>query len=280
MNLGLTDKAVFVTGASGGIGRKVAEVLAEEGAHVILHGHRQWDRMCEWLSSQGWRDRALAVRADVTDPGAVDRAFAEAVERFGPLHGCVVNAGVWPPADTALVDMGDERVRVTLGINLEGAIWTSRAFLRSIRASGPAEQGVGASLVYTGSTAAKFGEKGHSDYAASKAGLYGLMRSLKNEIVDIDPYGRVNVVEPGWTVTEMTAAKIHEPGVVEKVVRTMPVQQLARTQDIAHALITLLSPTLARHITGEAITVAGGMEGRVLREAEDVDATAVKERLS
>ena len=88
------------------------------------------------------------------------------------------------------------------------------------------------------------------------------------------------MVEPGWTVTEMTAAKIHEPGVVEKVVRTMPVQQLARTQDIAHALITLLSPTLARHITGEAITVAGGMEGRVLREAEDVDATAVKERLS
>ncbi len=280
MNLGLEGKAVLVTGASGGIGRATAEVLAAEGAHVVLHAHRQWDGMCEWLAGQSWNDRALAVRADMTDPREVELAFAQAVERFGPLHGCVVNAGVWPPDDTALVDMHDARVRTTLGVNLEGAIWASRAFLRSIRSAGPSEDGVGASLVYTGSTAAKFGEKGHSDYAASKAGLYGLMRSLKNEIVDIDPYGRVNVVDPGWTVTEMTVKNLDEPGVVERVVRTMPVQQLARAQDIAIALVSLLSPTLSRHITGETVTVAGGMEGRVLREAEDVDAATVKARLS
>ena len=279
MNLGLTGKAVFVTGASGGIGRATAEVLAAEGAHVVLHGYRQWDEMREWLSAASWSDRALAVRADMTNPKEVERAFAEAVEHFGPLHGCAVNAGVWPPADTALVDMEDARIRATLGLNLEGAIWASRAFLRSIRASGPAEDGVGASLVYTGSTAAKFGEKGHSDYAASKAGLYGLMRSLKNEIVDIDPFGRVNVVDPGWTITKMTAGKLDKPGTVENVVRTMPLQQLARGEDIACALVGLLSPTLSRHITGETVTVAGGMEGRVLREAHDVDAAAVKARL-
>ena len=132
-----------------------------------------------------WSDHALAVRADMTDPREVELAFAQAVKRFGALHGCAVNAGVWPVDDTPLVDMHDARVRTTLGINLEGAIWASRAFLRSTRSAGPSQDGVGASLVYTGSPAAKFGEKGHCDYAASKAGLYGLMRSLKNEIVDI-----------------------------------------------------------------------------------------------
>ncbi len=280
MNLGLGGKTVLVTGASGGIGRATAVALAAEGAQVVLHANRQWDSARSWLKDQSWGDRALVVRADVTDPGQVERAFAAAVDRFGPLHGCVVNAGIWPPEDKALVDMDDARVRQTLGVNLTGATWTSRAFLRSIRSTGPAEAGVGSSLVYTGSTAAKFGEKGHCDYAASKAGLYGLMRSLKNEIVDIDPYGRVNVVDPGWTVTEMTAKGLDEPGVVEQVVRTMPVQQLARAQDIAMALVALLSPTLSRHVSGEIVTVAGGMEGRVLREAKDVDAAAVKARLS
>jgi 3-oxoacyl-[acyl-carrier protein] reductase len=280
MNLDLEERTVLVTGASGGIGRATAEALAAEGAQVVLHAHRQWDDVRAWLKGQSWGDRALAVRADILDPGQVDRAFQAAVDRFGPLHGCVVNAGVWPKEDTALVDMDDARVRQTLGVNLTGAIWTSRAFLRSIAKSGPAEAGVGASLVYTGSTAARFGEKGHGDYAASKAGLYGLMRSLKNEIVDIDPYGRVNVVDPGWTVTEMTLENLDEPGVVEQVVRTMPVQQLARAKDIAYALMGLLSPTLSRHVTGETITVAGGMEGRVLRESGDVDVAAVKARLS
>lgn len=279
MNLGLGGRAVFVTGASGGIGRAVAEVLGEEGAHVVLHGHSQVDALKAWVQDQPWSARALVVQADVTDPESLERAFKDATDRFGPLHGCVANAGIWPPEDTPLADMDPSRLRRTLDVNLTGAMWTSRAFLRSIRATGPAESGIGAAMVYTGSTAAKFGEKGHCDYAASKAGLYGLMRSLKNEIVDIDPYGRVNVVDPGWTVTEMTAKNLDEPGVVEAVVRTMPLQQLARAADIARALVLLLSPVASRHITGEIVTVAGGMEGRVLHEADTVDGDAVRARL-
>lgn len=279
MDLGLDGKAVLVTGASGGIGRGVATALAAEGARLVLHGNRNVSGLEDWVAQQDWKDSATIVRADVRDADAMAAAVERAVEKTGALHGCVINAGIWPPEDVPLVDLDAERVRTVFDINTLGAIWTARAFLRALRASGPAISGDGASMVFTGSTAAKFGERGHADYAASKAALYGLMRSLKNEIVALDPYGRVNVVDPGWTVTEMTAKNLDEPGVVEKVVRTMPVQQLASPIDIANTILWLLSPRAARHVTGEVVTVAGGMEGRVLWEESDVDAGGVKRRL-
>lgn len=279
MNLGLEGRAVFISGASGGIGRAVASVLAAEGAQLILHGNRQVDGLASWLKEQPWRGQASIARADVRDPEAMEQVMEVARVRHGRLHGCVVNAGIWPPEDQPLVDLEPERVDAVLGVNLSGAFWTARGFLRALRAGGPDPGGAGASIVFTGSTAAKFGERGHADYAASKSGLYGLMRSLKNEIVALDPYGRANVIEPGWTVTEMTARNLEEPGVVERVVRTMPVQQLARTDDIARTIAWVLSPTAARHLTGESLTVAGGMEGRVLWEESDVDALSVKRRL-
>lgn len=280
MNLALDGKTVFVTGASGGIGRAVAEVLAGEGANLVLHGHRQAAALATWLADQPWADRATIANADVRDADAMERALEEARVLHGRIHGCVVNAGIWPPDDVPVVDLEPERVDAVLGVNLAGAFWTARAFLRALRASGPDPGGAGASIVLTGSTAAKFGERGHADYAASKSGLYGLMRSLKNEIVALDPYGRANVVEPGWTVTEMTAKNLEQPGVVERVVRTMPMQQLARTGDIANTIVWLLSPRAARHVSGEILTVAGGMEGRVLREESDVDRAAVQRRLA
>lgn len=279
MDLGLEDKVVLVTGASGGIGRSVASALAGEGARLVLHGHRSVDGLQRWLDDQPWKERAIVAEADVSDPAAMGAAVESAAAQLGPLHGCVVNAGIWPPEDLPLVDLDAERIRAVFDVNTLGAFWTARAFLRSMRAHGPSAKGDGASIVFTGSTAAKFGERGHSDYAASKAALYGLMRSLKNEVVAIDPYARVNVVEPGWTVTEMTAKNLDAPGVVERVVRTMPVQQLANAEDIASAVLWLLSPKAARHVTGEVLTVAGGMEGRVLWEESDVDASSVRRRL-
>lgn len=279
MDLGLKDKAVLVTGASGGIGRAVAAALAEEGARVVLHGHRSVEGLRAWLAEQPWRERATVCAADVRDAEALESGLRDAAEQVGPLHGCVVNAGIWPPEDVPLVDLDPGRVRGVLDVNVLGAFWTTRAFLRLLRERGPDPGGAGASVVFTGSTAAKFGERGHSDYAASKAALYGLMRSVKNEIVDLDPYGRANVVDPGWTVTEMTAKSLDEPGVIEKVVRTMPVQQLASVEDIAAAVLWMLSPTMARHVSGETVTVAGGMEGRVLWEEAEVDAGGVRRRL-
>jgi 3-oxoacyl-[acyl-carrier protein] reductase len=113
----------------------------------------------------------------------------------------------------------------------------------------------------------------------SKTGLYGLLRSLKNEIVTLDPYGRVNLVEPGWTATEMARPTLEQPGRVERIVRTMPLRQIARPADIARAVVFLCSPLAARHISGETLTVAGGMEGRVVWESDQVDAPAVRRRI-
>ena len=287
MDLQLADKIVFITGASGGIGRAVAEAFAAEGARLVLHGHRQWSALEDWVAEAEWRDAALLVRADITSPAEIEAAFDQARKHFGHVDVCVANAGIWPPDDRPLHELDDERIRQVFEINLLGAIWTARAFLRTVAerssqesrtaASHAAQQG--ASLVFTGSTAGRFGERGHADYAASKAALTGLMMTLKNEIVGVDPYGRVNVVEPGWTVTDMTRRSIQEPRAVARVVRTMPVRQLARAADIARTIVYLSSPYAARHVSGQVITVAGGMEGRVLWEEGEVDGQRVLERL-
>jgi len=284
MDLGLAGKVVCITGASGGIGRAIARVFAAEGASLVLHGHRNYEGLLVWLAAEAEAGRlpsarVLAVQADVTDPRAVESVLDAAVARFGRVDICLANAGVWPHDDVHLVDMDDERARKTLETNLLGSLWTARAFLRALRATGPRADGHGAALVFTGSTAAKFGERGHADYSTAKAGLYGLMRSLKNEIVALDPYGRVNIVEPGWTITEMSRRAIDDPSVVAKIVRTMPLHQIARADDIARVAAWLASPLAARHVSGECVTVAGGMEGRVLAEAEAISGTAVLARL-
>ena len=131
-----------------------------------------------------------------------------------------------------------------------------------------------------GSPAGRFGEAKHLEYAVSKAGLYGLMRSLKNELVAIDPWARVNLVEPGWTVTPMAEAALAAEGAIAKVCATMPLRQLARPSDVAQAVVFLSAPGLARHLSGEVLTVAGGMEGRNLWRPEQIDPAVVRSRLA
>jgi len=122
-------------------------------------------------------------------------------------------------------------------------------------------------LVFVGSTAALFGEAGHADFAAARSGIvHGLLLSLKNEIVRIAPLGRVNVVCPGWTISPLTRSTLEEPGVVERATRTMPLRKLAEPEDVARQMVVLASDELSGHVTGQVVTVAGGMEGRVLHD--------------
>ena len=155
MDLQLTNHVVFVTGASGGIGRAIATEFAAEGAQLVLHGHRNMAGLEEWVAGEPWSDRALCVRANVADPEEVDRAFDAAVERFGRVDALCANAGIWPPAHELLVDQSPERIRATLDANLFGAVWSARAFLRTLRVAGPRADGRGASIVFTGSTAGR-----------------------------------------------------------------------------------------------------------------------------
>ena len=279
MESGLSDKVVLVTGASGGIGGALAEAFAAEGARLALLGNASVDALRERVAAEPWADRALVLRADVRRPEELDAAFAQAAERWGRVDVCVANAGRWPSEDVPLCELDPQRALDVVATNLLGATWTARAFLATLARTGAREDGHGASLVFTGSTAGRFGERGHADYALSKAGLVGLVQSLKNEIVALDPYGRVNLVEPGWTVTPMARAALEDPAAVTRVLRTMALRQLGRAKDIARTVCYLASPHLARHVSGQTITVAGGMEGRLLWDADDVDFGNVKARL-
>jgi 3-oxoacyl-[acyl-carrier protein] reductase len=256
MDLDLKDSVVLVTGASGGIGNEICRAFLAEGALVVAHSRRGMP--------EGDRLHSLAIRGDVRDPAAMDEAMREAEARFGRVDVCVAGAGIWPEEALGLHDVPLARARDVIETNLLGSLWTARAFLGSLVRRGPREDGRGASLIFIGSTAGRFGEHGHADYAASKAALRGLVLSLKNEIVALDPRGRVNLVEPGWTVTSMVERALAKDGVLEAATRTMPLRQLATPQDVARAIVFLASPAAARHVSGEMLLVAGGMEGRVL----------------
>lgn len=274
MDLALKDKVVLVTGASGGIGSAMAEGFAAEGARLVLHAGSKLAEL-----EQAWGHRALVLQAEISDCASVERMFAAAVAKFGRVDCVIANAGRWTPEFALVHQASEARIRSNIETNLLGALWTARAFLGTLAKTGPRADGHGASLVLIGSTAGRFGEKGHVEYAVGKAGLYGILHSVKNEIVALDPYARVNLIEPGWTVTKMARPALAQPGVIAHVVRTMPLRQLARAEDIARAALFLCSPAAARHVSGQVITIAGGMEGRVQWETRDVDENAVRARL-
>jgi 3-oxoacyl-[acyl-carrier protein] reductase len=109
-----------------------------------------------------------------------------------------------------------------------------------------------------------FGEAGHADYAAAKSAVTGgFLLSLKNELARIAPLGRVNAVAPGWTESPMTRGLV-DPERVQAISRTMALRKVAQPEDIAAQVVVLASDTLSGHVTGQVVTVAGGMEGRTI----------------
>ena len=255
METGLAGHGVVVTGASGGIGSACARAFAAEGAHVLVHYHRGEKRAKALAEELGG---APVAQADLTVGADVDRLFADARETLGRLDVCAAVAGVYPSEDVPVWELDLERFERTIRENLTATFLTARAFLRELRSTGSG------ALVLVGSTAGRFGEAGHADYAAAKAGIQGgLLLSLKNEAVRLGPRVRVNAVAPGWTVSPMTRGLL-EPEDVERITRTMPLRKVATPDDVAAQVVVLASERLSGHVTGSLVTVAGGMEGRVL----------------
>ena len=248
METGLRGKRVLVTGASGGIGSACARAFLEEGADVLAHYHRSRERAALLGDVQ-------LVQADLTREDEAERMFAEA----GELDVCAAVAGVWPSEDVPIWELPLARWERTLSENLTATFLTARGFLRGV-----ARRGHG-SLILIASTAGIFGEAGHADYASAKSAVaYGLLLSLKNEIVRAAPRARVNAVCPGWTASPMTRAELADPTLVERVTRTMPLRKVATPEDIARQVVVLASDEISGHVTGQVVVIAGGMEGRLL----------------
>ena len=255
MDTGLNGVAALVTGGAGGIGAAISRAFAAEGAKVAVHFHTSGDAAKALAAEIG----GIAVEADLTDPDAVDELFAEVVESLGSIDVCIANAGKYPGGGVPIWEMDVSRFRKTIDDNLASTFLTARAFLGHASSTG---QG---SLVMIGSTAGSFGEAGSSDYAAAKGAINsGLLLTLKNEAATIGDGVRVNVVAPGWTVTPKRAAAGVDPVLVERATATMARKQLGTPEDVAGQVVVLASDRLSAHITGQVITVAGGMEGRLI----------------
>jgi 3-oxoacyl-[acyl-carrier protein] reductase len=282
LDTGLAGRTVWITGASGGIGRALARSFAREGARLVLSAHSQLAALEEFAARELAASAPLCLAVDVRDARACERAAEAALARFGRLDHVVANAGRWPSEPRRLDQLDPARLADTVAINLLGAAHTLRAFAAALARTGPraaddASPG-GASAVAIGSTAGRFGERNHSDYAMAKAGLVGLVLSLKNELVALDPAARVNLIEPGWTATEMARPALQDDGAVTRVVRTMALRQLGRADDVAQAALWLCAPRLSPHVTGQTLTLAGGMEGRLLWNEDQVDAERARAR--
>lgn len=271
MNTELAGKVVLVTGASGGIGSAIARKSAEEGARLVLHYQKRRTK-AEALRRELSGVETLLVRADLTREKDVRALFNSAAKKFGRVDTLVANAGSWEARDIPLHKMSLRQWRATLDVVLTSTFLSAREFFKLA-----AKQRQG-NAVLIASTAAVFGEAGHADYASAKAAMaFGLTRTLKNEIARIAPHtknycgGRVNCVCPGWTLVSKTASKLTNPVAVRKILATAALPQIARPDDIANTVVFLSSDKLARHITGQTIVVAGGMEGRWLWRPEAVN---------
>lgn len=227
-------RTVLVTGASKGIGWTVAEWFAAEGDTVVT------------LSRSGTSPSGTVAHAvDVSDPDAVTAVVKQIVGEFGPIEVAVINAGVTD--DGLAVRMSTEQWRRVLSVNLDGAFYSARAVLSSMirQRSG--------SIIFVGSVSPFLGVPGQANYAASKAGIVGLARSLAKEVASRSI--TVNVVAPGFIDTDMTAAL---GNAVDAVTATIPLGRVGETADVA-GVVGFLASTSARYITGAVVPVDGGL---------------------
>ncbi|KAH1314101.1 hypothetical protein KXX38_003482, partial [Aspergillus fumigatus] len=213
-------------------------------------------------------------RGDISDEESIRSGIALAVKRFGPINILIANAGITDEShDYPIWELPLETWEKTYSVNVRGTFLTIKHFLRAART---AQQAMGRELenlaiVVTGSETGVFGQEGHAEYASGKAGLqYGLVKSVKNEIVRLNSRARINAVAPGWVDTPMIEGRLDDPKELwAEAQATVCLKKIAKPEDVARTMAFLASHRAAGHITGQCLSVDGGMEGRLLWKESD-----------
>jgi 3-oxoacyl-[acyl-carrier protein] reductase len=246
----MDGRTCVVTGSARGIGRGIAENLAEHGANVVINyrssegaAHETVDAI-ESMAGEG---SAIAVQADVTDPEELAAMRERTHEAFGDVHVLVNNAGI--NKDTRFVKMTKDEWDQVMNVNLGGTFNATQTFYDDIW---EADEG---RLINISSVVGKQGNFGQANYAAAKSGMFGFTRTLALELA---PGGSTaNCVAPGFTKTDMLESV---PDTVrENIVSQIPLGRFAEIEDIA-CVVRFLAGRESSYLTGEVIDINGGMD--------------------
>lgn len=250
MDLNLKGKVAIVTGGGSGLGAAISEVLASEGANVVVNylvDEANVFRFVDTLNEK-YESRAIPLYGDITKANDIDNIIARAVDIYGKVDILVNNAGVWP---TAFVEnMSDEEWERTVRINLTGTFMFSKRVVQHLiaRKSKGKIISIVSQAAFHGSTS------GHAHYAAAKAGVVAFTVSLAREM---GPNGiNVTAVAPGMMRTPMNKKELAERE--QEYVKRIPLQRISDPVEVAYT-VGFLASDKADYITGATIDVSGGM---------------------
>jgi len=245
----LTGKTVLITGGNGGIGLGMAEELAKSGADICIWGQNEEKNKSATEKLKSYGRQVIAFKCDVSDENQVEHNFARTIETMGKVNACFANAGVGR-VGTAFHKMSLKEWRSLFSVNMEGVFFTFRSVVRHML-----EQGNGGSLVVTSSLSAKYGMPAGEHYAATKAGVIAIVRSLA---VEYARYGiRANAILPGWIETEMTSSLFSMKNFEKNVIPRIPQRRWGVPADFGPIAVYFASDASAYH-SGDSVVIDGG----------------------
>jgi 3-oxoacyl-[acyl-carrier protein] reductase len=242
----LQNKVAIITGAANGIGLEAARLFAKEGAKVVLADYDEETGSARANELRNEGTDVLFVQVNVANRNSVDNMVKNTVNHYGKVDILINNAGI--TRDSMLTKMSTEDFTSVLDVNLTGVFHCTQAVVPYM-----IEQGKG-KIVVTSSVSGVYGNVGQTNYAATKAGVIGMVKSWAKEL------GRkginVNAVAPGFTETNMVAAVPEK--VIQQMVAMVPLQRLGKPEDIAKAYLYLSSDD-SDYVTGTVLHVDGGI---------------------
>lgn len=243
----LEGKVALVTGGSRGIGRAIVKALADEGASMAINYQQNEKAAREALGMvEAEGGRGIIVRADVADRQSCDRMILETIDYYGRIDILINNAGI--TRDNIMVMMKQEEWEDVININLTGVFNCCQAIIRPLL-----KQKSGGRIVNISSIAGIYGNSGQANYAASKAGVIALTKSLSKELGSRGI--TVNAIAPGFIETEMTAQLSDR--IQKESLKRIPLGKIGKPEDVAAAVLFFVAD--ADYITGQVLPVDGGL---------------------